>query len=705
MTTTKYIVKNLGCANCAAKMEAKINSIEEVKNASLTFATKQLSVTADNPDALLGQMQEICATIENDTMLVAASTGKNSDSRDHSHNHDDQAEHKNYELYKLFSGSLLFIAGMAAHLILPDDANLPLWLITVFTLSYLILGGSVLLDAAKSILKGQVFNEDFLMSIATLGAFAIGDYPEAVGVMLFFSIGELFEHRAVEKSRKAIMDAVDMRPETVNLVLENGIAEVPAETVSVGSIIQIRPGDRIPLDGIVIDGESRIDTSPVTGEPVPVKCQTGDSLISGCINTSGLLSLRVEKELKDSMVTKILDAVENAAAGKPKMDRFITKFAKVYTPIVVFMALAVAVIPSLFTGDWNHWIYTALTFLVISCPCALVLSVPLAFFSGIGVGSRKGILFKGGSSLEALTNIKSVILDKTGTITEGNFTVQNVTSLTTSSEELLSWIGTAEQSSTHPIAGSILMYCKENNISLKTVTSISEIAGKGIRAEAEGHTVLCGNNELLALEGIDTPEKDSFGTYVHLAMDGIYEGSIILSDTIKEGSKSSISKLKKQGINSIMLTGDNSETASYVGKEIGIDKIYSQLLPEDKLEKCISAREQYGAVMFVGDGINDAPVLAGADVGAAMGSGADAAIDAADIVFMTSDMEAIPKAISIAKRTLQIAKQNITFALAIKALVMILGLFGIANMWFAVFADSGVAMLCILNSIRILKKG
>ena len=561
--------------------------------------------------------------------------------------------------------------------------------------------------AVRNLGKGQIFDENFLMSIATLGAFIIGEYSEAVGVMLFYRVGDLFEEIAVARSRSQIMDAVDMRPEVVNLVQGEHTEEIPAKDAKIGDILLVRPGDRIPLDSVIVEGMSRIDTSPVTGEPVPVSVQKGDAVTSGCVNTSGMLKIKVEKVLGESMVTRILDSVENAAASKPKIDRFITRFSRVYTPFVVALAVLTAVLPSIVTGNWNYWVYTALTFLVISCPCALVLSVPLAFFSGIGAGSKKGILFKGGAALEALNEVKAVVMDKTGTITEGNFAVQGIVPEKGQDEiTLLAYAGSCEQVSTHPIASSILMAAKERNIALDRPESVEEISGKGVRAKVEGKEILCGNEKLMRDFQIQLPEKarSTYGTEVFLAADGEYIGRIQIADEIKKDASPAIGAMKKQGILTAMLTGDAQENARAVAEKTGVDEIYARLLPQDKVQKLVSIRQKHGSVMFVGDGINDAPVLAGADVGAAMGSGADAAIEAADVVFMTSAMEAIPQSLMIAKKTGTIAKQNIVFALVIKALVMILGLAGMADMWMAVFADTGVAVLCILNSIRVLYK-
>ena len=581
-------------------------------------------------------------------------------------------------------------------------------MLAAYVVAYAVLGWKVVFTALRNLTKGQIFDENFLMSVATLGAFAIKSYPEAVGVMLFYRIGEYFEEKAVERSRSQIMNAVDMRPETVNLVEGDEIRVIPAEDACVADVILVRPGDRIPLDGVVVEGDSRIDTSPITGEPVPVHVEVGDEILSGCVNTSGQLKLKVQKPLSESMVTRILDSVENAAASKPKVDRFITKFSRVYTPIVVFLALGTAVLPPLVAGgDWNYWIYTALSFLVMSCPCALVLSVPLAFFSGIGAGSKKGILFKGGVALESMADVKAVVMDKTGTITEGNFVLQKtVTVGNTDEDTLLRLAASCEQVSTHPIANSIVTAAKEKGMELTHPSTLKEIAGEGILAVIDGNVILCGNKKLMEHHNINISayNNEVFGTEVLVAIEGEYAGYLVISDTIKADAKSAIAAIKKQNIVTAMLTGDAQNSAEAVAKETGIDEVHAKLLPQDKLSTLKKLRETYTSVMFVGDGINDAPVLAGADVGAAMGSGADAAIEAADVVFMTSSMSAIPDALRIAKSAVAISWQNIVFALAIKIAVMILGLCGFASMWMAVFADTGVAMLCVLNSIRVLYK-
>ena len=692
---TVFIVEKLGCAHCAGKMEEQISHLPGVEAVNLTFATKQLRVWSDDAKALLPQIQDICTSIEPDVKVVIREDTVRAQKEAKNNSED------NREYLELGIGIVLFIAGKIF------ESSKPVYSTACFLLAYLILGIKIVWTALRNISKGQVFDENFLMSIATIGAFGIGEYAEAVGVMLFYRIGELFEEKAVERSRSQIMDVIDMRPEVVNLVNEHGdVSVIDAEEAEIGDVLLVRPGDRIPLDGVITDGETMIDTSPVTGEPVPISGFEGTEVTSGCLNTSGVIKIRVEKVLEESMVTRIMDSVENAAASKPKMDRFITRFSRVYTPFVVFMALATAIIPSIITGNWTHWVYTALTFLVISCPCALVLSVPLAFFSGIGAGSKIGILFKGGAALETLKDITSVVMDKTGTITKGNFKVQDVVTFgDVTRNELLSLAASCEESSTHPIAKSIMEAAKEENISYKTAESAKEIAGHGSVIKLDGSEVLAGNKKLMNQYHIagEYKETTSYGTEVFLAKDGVLIGAVVIADTLKDDAKSAIASLKAQKLHTVMLTGDSESAANAIAEETGIDEVYSKLLPDEKLLKLQEQRTKHGAVMFVGDGINDAPVLAGADCGAAMGSGADAAIEAADVVFMTSSVEAIPQAIAIGKKASRIAWQNVVFALVVKALVMILGLLGFANMWMAVFADTGVAMLCVLNSIRTLK--
>ena len=740
-----YILENLDCANCAAKIESKFNAHPAVEEAVITFATRQLRLTAADPDALIPELTQIARTVEGGVEIRSRETAPQQEHRcscGHHHDHEEHecgcGHHHDHEKHECCCGhhhdhdahhscgcgqhhdhrehhdsghrhehsaggltSILLGAGLFVLGLILDRFGLKGPMIGCCVAAYLILGWDVLSTALKNLTKGHVFDENFLMSIATVGAFCIGEYPEAVGVMLFYRAGTYFEHRAVARSRSQIMEAVDLRPEAVNLLDGEEISVIPAAEARVGDELLIRPGDRIPLDGTVIRGESRIDTAPITGEPVPVHVQPGSEVISGCVNGSGQIIIRADKILSESMVTRILDSVENAAASKPKIDRFITRFARVYTPVVVAIAAATAILPSLITGDWNYWVYTALSFLVMSCPCALVLSVPLAFFSGIGKGSKLGILFKGGVSMEAMTRIKAVVMDKTGTVTKGDFRVQKIAG----GLDILKLCASCEQDSTHPIAQSIVTAAKEKGMELFRPDSMEEIPGQGIKATVDGKTVLCGNHRLLREAGIRfDPVSDETGTCVLVAVDDRFMGYLLISDTIKDGAKDAIARLRKKGMATVMLTGDAEDSARNVARKVGIEEVHAKLLPHQKLERLRAVRKEKGAAMFVGDGINDAPVLAGADVGAAMGSGADAAIEAADVVFMTSSIEAIPASLEIAKQTNAIAWQNVVFALIIKFAVMILGLLGHASMWLAVFADSGVAMLCVLNSIRILYK-
>ena len=691
-----YILDNLGCANCAAKMERQIQELPGVEMAVITYATKQLAVAANHQEKLLPEFQRICASIESEVTVTLREEDEIVRKKKES-----PLEENKKDLIAIAAGAVLFIAGEVLERTAPD----PVISIVLFVAAYVILGFEIVWTAVKNLTKGHVFDENFLMSVATLAAFAIGDFAEAVGVMLFYRVGEVFEDIAVSRSRSQIMETVDLRPETVSLVQGDSVKDIPAGKAKIGDVILVRPGDRIPLDGKVVEGQSQIDTSPVTGEPVPVKVFPGKEIYSGCINDTGVLKLEVEKPLGESMVTRILDSVENAAANKPKIDRFITRFARIYTPVVVAAAILTAVVPSIVTGDWNYWIYTAITFLVISCPCALVLSVPLAFFSGIGAGSKRGILFKGGVSIEALKNISAVVMDKTGTITKGNFAVQKIVSLNRLTEkQILTVAADCEIDSSHPIAASIVTEAKARNLSLIRPKQAEEISGKGIRAEFPEGTVLCGNIGLMEMYQVDTSgyRSSAYGTEVLIAIDGTLEGYLVIADEIKEEARHAVERMKSQGLITAMLTGDAQDSAAEVAKQTGIDEVRARLLPQDKLTQLKEIRKKHGAVMFVGDGINDAPVLAGADVGAAMGSGADAAIEAADVVFMTSSVEAIPESVDIARKTGNIAMQNVVFALIVKALVMVLGFFGFANMWMAVFADTGVAMLCVLNSIRIL---
>ena len=728
MSEMKVALKGLTCANCAGKIEDTLSKLSETQEVSINLLRQEMTVKLA-PNASAEKMQETvervvhkfepevevaflqgqkaehhhahhehcgcgCEEDDDDDDCCACGCGCG-----HDHAHGDENVFGRKFFLRFGIGLAFFLAAVFLH-----EGTI---CTILYICAYLIFGYDVLLRAVKHIGQGKVFDENFLMTVATLGAFAINQYEEAVGVMLFYRIGEYFEHRAVEKSRGQIMEAVDMRPEVVNLLIGEDVRVIPAEEANVGDILLVRAGDRIPLDGVVIEGESLLDTSPVTGEPVPVKRSFGDEVISGCINTSGMLKIRVEKVLAESMVTKILDSVENAAASKPQLDRFITRFARIYTPFVVAVAVLTAVIPGFITGNWEYWTYTALTFLVISCPCALVLSVPLAFFSGIGAGSKYGILFKGGVTIEALKNVKAVVMDKTGTVTKGNFVVQKLVPVSGMEEdELLKLCASAELVSSHPIATSIVNAAKERELKLERPQTFEEIAGEGLVVEVSDGKILCGNKKLLERFEIDfsVREEDNYGTEVLVARAGKYLGQIIIDDTLKEDAVAAVTSLKKMNLTTAMLTGDAAESAQAVARAAGIDEVRAKLLPQDKLNELGRLRKQYGGVMFVGDGINDAPVLAGADVGAAMGSGADAAIEAADVVFMNSEMQAIPQAIALAKETTRIAWQNVFFALAIKIIIMAAGLAGYASMWAAVFADTGVSILCVLNSIRILYK-
>ena len=678
MQTRIFYLENIDCANCAGKIEAAIGKLPGVQKAVLTFATRRLTVTGTDLQALLPRMQQLADKIEPGCRITCTKPDT------HTHDHHHEHTHRVQPLLPLIGGAGLFLMGLLL-------GRVSQWAeAACYVAAYLLLGLPVLVTAGKTLLRGHVFDEHFLMSIATVGAFVIREYPEAVGVMLFYRLGQYFEARAVEKSRRQITRCADLLPETV--LLEDG-REIPAEDAQPGDRIRVRPGDRIPLDGTVVAGRSSLDTAPITGESLPVDVQPGDRLLSGCVNLQGLLTLEVTNPLQSSMVTRILEAMESAAAGKPKIQRFLTKFSAVYTPAVVAMAAATAVIPSLLTGQWDHWVYTALSFLVMSCPCALVLSVPLAFFSGIGAGSRQGILFQDGQAIEALARVKAVALDKTGTLTLGQFHVEQVQG------DVLTLCAACEQHSSHPIARSIVEAAGQTPLSQPE--TVEELAGFGIRAVLEGRQILCGSRALMEQFSVrQLPGEGDFQVLV--AVDGVYLGAIRVADRLKADAPQAVAALHKAGLSTAMLTGDSPKGAAAIADQAGIGQVFAKLLPQEKLEVLQQLRSDHGPVLFVGDGINDAPVLAGADVGAAMGSGADAAIQAADVVFLTSEVQAIGKALTIAKRTRQIALQNVIFALGVKAVVMLLGLLGFASMWAAVLADSGVAMLCVLNAIRLL---
>lgn len=611
----------------------------------------------------------------------------------------------------------------------------------IYLIGYLIVGGEIILKAIKNIFKGELFDEHFLMAVATIGAIAIGEYPEAVAVMLFYQVGELFQDYAVDKSKKSITELMNIRPDYANVKRNENITKVNPEEVKIGEIIVVKPGEKIPLDGIVLEGKSMINTSSLTGESLPRNVEKNDEILSGCINQNGTLSIKVTKEYGESTVHKILDLVENASNKKSKSENFITKFAKYYTPIVVILAILLAIIPPfiLRLGEFTNWLYRALTFLVVSCPCALVISIPLGFFGGIGGASKKGILVKGSNYLEALANTETVIFDKTGTLTEGIFEVQKIETVKTlkqsnkiekdkkfeknnktendkdfyeiEKQELLKLVASCEKDSNHPIAMSVKKaYAEQNNqkIDGNKIKNINELAGKGISAIIDEKEILVGNEKLMKENSINYIESKDVGTVLYVSINKKFAGYIVISDKIKHDSKTAISDLYKNGVNkTIMLTGDKKEVAENVSNQLGITSVFSELLPDGKVEKVeeiIKNKSPKSKVVFVGDGINDAPVLALSDIGIAMGGlGSDAAIEAADVVIMTDEPSKVSQSIDIAKKTMKIVKENIIFAIAIKIIVLILGACGGATMWEAVFADVGVSILAIINSLRMLK--
>ena len=609
---------------------------------------------------------------------------------------------KNVLIRIIAAGALLITAAL-----LPLEEK-SLLRLAAFLVPYFVIGYDVLWKAVRGIIHGQVFDENFLMCVATVGALFVGEYPEASAVMLFYQTGELFQSVAVGRSRKSISDLMDICPEYANVERDGQLEEVDPEEVELDSIIVIKPGEKIPLDGVIIEGSSSVDTAALTGESLPRSVKVGDEVISGCINQGGLLKVKVTKEYEDSTVTKILELVENSATKKAKSENFITRFARYYTPSVVIAAAVLAVLPPLILGGgWADWIHRALIFLVISCPCALVISVPLSFFGGIGGASKRGILVKGGNYLEALANAETVVFDKTGTLTKGSFEVTKIHSDSMGEDELLDLAAHAESYSDHPIARSVCAkFGKE--VDHGRVTSDEEIAGHGIRAVIDGREIYAGNKKLMAKQSVDVPECSCRGTMVHVAADGGYAGHIVISDVVKETSAEAIKSLKENGVKqTVMLTGDAKSTAEEVANTLGLDKVYAELLPADKVEKVeklLKEKQEGSSLVFVGDGINDAPVLTRADVGIAMGSlGSDAAIEAADIVLMDDDPAKISLAMKIARKTVRIVRENIVFALGVKALVLILGALGIANMWLAVFADVGVSVIAILNAMRTMK--
>lgn len=615
-------------------------------------------------------------------------------------NHEHKDEHNKIQIVKIILALILFITAMFLNI--TGTAK-----ILMYLTAYVIAGGNVVLKALKNILKGEVFDENFLMVIATVGAFSIKEYPEAVMVMILYQIGEFLQDKAVEKSRKSISQLMDIRPDYANIEIDGKLVKVNPSEIKTGNIITVKTGEKIPLDGTVIEGQASVDTSALTGESVPRELKTGAQAISGCINTNGLLKIKVEKEFGESTVSKILELVEHAGSKKAKAENFITKFARYYTPAVVAGALILAIVPPIILhSEFSLWLQRALTFLVISCPCALVISVPLGFFAGIGGASKEGILIKGACYIEALSNPDSVVFDKTGTLTKGTFKVTEIHPVNIAKQELLELCAKAENYSSHPIAVSLKeAYAKE--INTECIKNVEEIAGKGVKAEIDGNEILAGNAHFMEMFNVEYQKRQAPGTIVYAAKNKKFIGYIVISDELKDDSKSAIASLKSMTKQTVMLTGDSKTAADYVAQKLGVDKVYSELLPANKveqLEKLIENKEKDKSVIFVGDGINDAPVLTRADVGIAMGGlGSDAAIEAADAVIMDDKPSKIVKAILIARKTMSIVKQNIIFALGIKALFLILGAFGIITMWGAVFADTGVALLAVLNSLRAMK--
>ena len=706
-------IEGLDCPNCAAKVERKINTLEGIKEATVDFLGKKIVVLADeiSENELVELIQTEVDKIEDGVKVFVPKVQAGESSS--------EGEDTGKIKKKLLIGGVLFVLGI----FVPKTLFIPK--LVIFLVSYLVIGGDVLLSAFKNVLNGQVFDENFLMAIATVGAFAIGEYPEGVAVMLFYQLGELFQGIAVNNSRKSIVSLMDIRPDYANIKVGEGIKKVSPEEIKVGEIIVVKPGEKVPLDGKIVKGASTFDTSALTGESLPREAKAGDDVLSGFINKNGLIEIQVAKVFSESTVSKILYLMENAGSKKSKTENFITKFARYYTPVVVITALIVAIFPPLLIqgATFSDWIYRALIFLVVSCPCALVISIPLGFFGGIGGASRHGILIKGTNYLEVLNNLESVVMDKTGTLTKGIFKVtkvnaennikindfqNNKTELT--KPLLLKYAAHIEKFSNHPIAQSIVAEY-ENSVSIvdeNVVKDFEEISGFGIKVNINNHQFLAGNSKLMNLGNITFDKKENLGTAIYLAADGKYIGNILISDEVKEDSARAIKGMKENGVKEIvMLTGDNEAIGKNIAEKLGIDKVFTELLPNEKVEKLeeiYKTKSEKGKVAFVGDGINDAPVLARADLGIAMGgAGSDAAIEAADVVIMNDEPSKIVTAIKIAKKTKEIVWQNITIAFAIKIVVMALGLFGDATMWEAVFADVGVALLAVLNATRVLR--
>ncbi len=707
-------VMGLDCANCASKIEKEIKKVDGVENATVNFVTNKLILEFSEKHRMKEVTEAVIMVAKNlESGIEIIDKNKHTECGCE-HHHDEQDNHKGHSHAHGEKNNTKKIVCFGISVVLFSIAMLlktSFWIeFTLFFISYLFVGLDVLVKAVKNIIRGQVFDENFLMAVATIGAFSIKEFPEGVAVMLFYQVGEFFQGYAVNRSRKSITALMDIRPDFANIKVGSEIKRVAPEEVEVGSIIIVKPGERIPLDGNVIEGKSMVDTSALTGESVPREITEGKEALAGYINKSGVLTIEVTKEFGETTVSKILDLVQNASSRKAPTENFITKFAKYYTPIVVFSAIVLAFLPPLIIqgATFGEWINRALVFLVVSCPCALVVSIPLSFFGGIGGASRNGILVKGSNYLEALNNVDTIVFDKTGTLTKGTFNVTEInTSGKISEEELLKFAALSESYSNHPIAMSI-MRAYGKDINKAAIKDYNEISGYGINAVIENKKVSVGNIRLMKKENIEVTDSLVTGTVVYIAVDGEYAGYIVISDEVKQDARNAITSLKEMGIQNItMLTGDSDSVGKAIANSIGIEKVYTELLPDqkvEKLEKIFDQKTTKGKVIFVGDGINDAPVLARADVGVAMGGlGSDAAIEAADVVLMTDEPSKIVSAIKIAKRTRSIVWQNIAFALGVKALVLILGTFGIATMWEAVFADVGVALIAIINAMRAMK--
>lgn len=752
----KFTLKGLDCPHCSAEIENDVSKLPGVKNASVNLIRQVLTVVIEEnyngdlyedikkivrkhePDVVVSEGvsrvkahkhshdeacscgDEICKeknNNENDNANIDSNNAEIGDNHDSSNsdatdNSDDEDEKSpKARIIRLVIGAVFFVVGLVLFKLetIPFSVTIP-----VLVAAYVILGCDVVLRALRNILRGKIFDENFLMALSTVGAFAIGEYPEAVAVMLFYQIGEFFQDMAVDNSRKSISKLMDIRPDSANLMKGEELVTVHPEKVRVGDIIVVKPGEKVPLDGEIIEGAASLDTCALTGESVPRTARVGDHVLSGCICQDGVLTVRVEKEFGESTASKILDLVENATSKKAPAENFISKFAHYYTPVVVVCALLLALVPGIITGNWSDWIYRGFVFLVISCPCALVISVPLTFFGGLGAASRRGVLIKGSNYLEAMNGLQNIVFDKTGTLTKGVFKVTGLkTANGESDENLLTYAAKAESFSNHPIAKSVVTeYRLKFGKAVETdgLSDYTEITGHGISVVENGKKVLVGNVKLMTSENIHFEENDAVGTKIYVAADGKFVGSIVISDEIKEDSREAIEKLHALGVkNTVMLTGDNKTIAEAVANEIGLDEYHAELLPGDKVEKLEkimeSSKDSSGKTAFVGDGINDAPVLARADIGIAMGAlGSDAAIEAADVVLMTDEPSKLIDAVEIAGKTKKIVTQNIVFALGVKVLLLILGALGIAGMWLAIFGDVGVMILAVLNSMRMLKK-